>query len=384
MQIFLRYLIISVFIFAVISCGKDDTSLSTTEEGQPPSNFTISIDSGFTSATVSWAVETGLNNQNLRYAVFIDDKLVKSDISTASFVIFNLEMARSYQLKVVATNDFGEAIQEMSFSTLDPRGNLLLSKLDGGGNDTIIYDYDTRGNLISREYDREKRRTTLDYDSNRNLINETILGDFTRTETDFIYQNNVLTQVNVKYISDYPFSHDYYYLNQDSYSLEIRSQDHLTGELIVRNYDISLNRDAGQNIINFKMTNIDNQEVIEFQFAYANENLVQVVNVNNGDTWDTLYDEMESYKTFDSFRHNNFPLVVGLPFTVSGSGYPFDFIPEFASYRNKNNPIEIKLNDVTIETVNYEYNEFGYPIKIISSSAPNNPWDLTYTLPENP
>ena len=132
-------ILLPVFILLLfISCSKDKEPSNAVQEEQeevqeetlePPSVFEILMDEvTFTSATLSWTVPEGTNNENLEYSIFLNDELIVDSQIEQTYVFEDLQNATSYTIKVVAKNEDGETPITLSFETLDTNDFTVLIK----------------------------------------------------------------------------------------------------------------------------------------------------------------------------------------------------------------------------------------------------------------
>ncbi|MEN8139261.1 MAG: fibronectin type III domain-containing protein [Bacteroidota bacterium] len=109
-------------IIANSSNGKSKEELFEfiTKEDLAPSVFEVTVGSiSTTNATISWTEATLPNNEEVVYDLYLDDILIKNDITTTEFLLENLSPFKKYTIKIVAKSKTNKGTyQEITFKTL--------------------------------------------------------------------------------------------------------------------------------------------------------------------------------------------------------------------------------------------------------------------------
>lgn len=366
--------IFSVFVtFILISCSKDKDSSEDTEEQIPPSSFEISVNSSFTEATIMWTQESGSNNQNLKFAIFLNNELIIDDFSGVSYNLESLQIATEYSLRVVAMNDFGETQSETSFMTLDADDfTFVLKTFQSEENAPLVnYEYNELNQLISALDNNENGgEFTFEYDNNGNLLKESVDYYFyDNVFATFTYENNFMVDFVYENEAGDFLHFDFY--GPNNYAVELYIAD------IKKSYysDVILERNGNDEISNYLRTEGGTGVVEEnLIYTYENGNITQIDDILNGISWNILFDDKKSFGTSKTYFNKPAPgIQLSGPFVYYNNFY----IPEFVNFTNKNNPLFVYYGGQLVDEFTYEYNEFGYPSKIYTNGS-EDPAILTY------
>ncbi len=341
------------------------------EEENPPSEFIVVVDiTTFDEATISWAKPDGMNNENLTYAISLDNVTVAEEFSELSYTFEGLNAATSYDVEIVASNSFGATAIETSFGTLDPDDyNILLQEYKQEDGYLFNYSYNsdnlvieqTVGNLDYIEYHHQ-----ITYDENNRILQANITEPIPEGDINYEYEGGELKKILASYFDGSFTIFTYTFTSQDSYEFKYLYDD-LSGEPpVTKAFNITLQRNSENRIVEFRITNTSTQEEELTTFQYTNGNLTQINEVTSGIVWDVEYDSMNSFYVPGIYQHS-FPYnYVGLMgFTFSN----IRNIPDFRLYKNSNNPIRIKRNNVVEFEFEYEYYSHGYPSKIVENGS---------------
>ena len=334
----------------------------------------------FTTAEVSWTNEGGINNENLRYSLYLDDELVVQDIVEQTYTLEDLNYANSYNLRAVAKNESGETLVEIDFQTLNPDDfSILLSGHSyPSGDRPYLFEYDSDNRITSiKRYEEPGGYVVLAYESTYDAEGK-LKGQtgfealYARWRENFYYENDQVVSFT-RWIWNGDGAVNYYYEYVASNTINLtHSDDWGTYET----YDITLQRDSENRVTHYRNVRNSDQAVNEIEFVYEDENLIRVIEVTNNSTWDIEYDTNSSWLTF--YKYNG-PFNYGPLPDLSHYMYDhFNNIFDFISFKNKNNPVKISLNGEVQYTNLYEYHDFGFPSKITRE----NGWvfDLEYTI----
>lgn len=367
--------LIFYILITLISCSKDN---SQDNEGQNiPDNFEISVNPSFTEATIMWTQESGSNNENLKFAIFLNNNLIIENFSGINYILEDLEIATEYSLRVVAMNDFGETQSETSFGTLNPEDfTFALKTFQSNENNNLVnYDYNEQGQLISATDNNENGgEYTYEYDNSGNLLIESVDYYFyNNLSATFTYENNFI--VDFVYESDSGDFVQFNFLSPNYYSVELYISSINTSYY----YDVILERN-GSNITSYLRKDSNTNEVLEnLNYTYENGNITRIDDILNGISVNIIYDNKKYYGASKTYFNKPAP---GIDFSGQALYYNNYYIPEFVNYTNKNNPLFIYYNGELVEQFTYEYNEFDYPSKIYYNKS-NEPSLLTYTYFSN-
>tara|TARA_R110002072_G_scaffold16233_3_gene63993 strand:- start:195830 stop:196978 length:1149 start_codon:yes stop_codon:yes gene_type:complete len=372
-----RYVVPLILILLFVSCSKDDSESS--QQEQSPGNFFVTTDLGFKSVSVTWSTAQGEANENLSYAIFIDDELIAENLTERSYTVDSLELSTTYNLKVIAKNENGETPVEISFKTLNPDNfSFRLKSCQNAENETEIrYIYNEAGLLAEAEATRGAFTdfVSYDYDEEGNLLVERYTVEevyfLFGSRVEFTYENNQI--IDFGYADSGDTYKSFNFISPDNY---IVSDYFMTNLLSTRN--VQLERADGK-ITSCLVTDMDSKEVIyHANFTYSNGNLVQTSNLLNGDVWVFEYDNKSNFDAHKSYLKKTILAMSHIPFSIASKLYFYNgYIPEFVDYFNKNNPTAVHRNGELLHTITYEYTEFDYPSKIYLDNA-EEPVLLTY------
>lgn len=117
-----HYLLITCIAFG--ACSKDKSSLSDTDEVQkpanlPPGDFNIVVDSVFFArAVISWSPSIDPEGDLVKYDIWLNDKLIISDMPDLTYNLTGLTELTTYSGKVIAKdNRNNKYIKSFSFTT---------------------------------------------------------------------------------------------------------------------------------------------------------------------------------------------------------------------------------------------------------------------------
>lgn len=362
-----NYLYLLLFVITLqLSCNKDDKPAA-------PSEFEITTEASFKSVELSWTLPEGENNQNLKYAVFLNNELIIENNEERAYTIEELELATNYNLRVVAKNDIGETQVETSFETLNPDNYLfqLESYQNGQSNPVIRYSYFTNG-LISAARDPSEygERVTYQYDQDGNLLSERVWGYDYGGFADFTYNNNQLVDFGSSFGQGDSYS-VYNFVSPDNYFVYGYFFNN-----IISSREVILERSNGK-ITSCQITDLDTQEItFHKNYFYKNENLIETINLLNGDVWNYEYDDKHNFAPNKGYHRKP-----GLGMSHISPIYEAYFIsgvPQFVDHFPKNNPTFAYKNGELMHTFTYEYTEFDYPSRIYVNDS-EDPAILTYT-----
>jgi hypothetical protein len=84
------------------------------------------------------------------YSLYLNDLLIAENLDDFEYELENLNYEETYNVKVIAINEFGENESLLNFTTLEAQ-DLLLSKFQYQSNSAINFEYDELYNLISKK-----------------------------------------------------------------------------------------------------------------------------------------------------------------------------------------------------------------------------------------
>ncbi|MDX1461841.1 MAG: fibronectin type III domain-containing protein [Marinirhabdus sp.] len=374
-NLFLLLSTVLVFVF-IAACSSDD---ETSQQEQPPGDFIITTAPDFRSVSLTWSVAEGEENDPIRYAILVDNELTIEDITERTYVLEDLEIATTYNLKVIAKNENGETAIETIVETLNPENvTFLVESLHYSQDLIATYMYNDEGQIKeANESFKLGERATYKYDNNGNIVREDVSGSNHGGWVQFTYENNQLRHMNIRYNQQDGVYSDYDFTSPDNYI--VSTYDDVTqnsGE-----YEVTLERSNGK-ITSYQAINLNTQGIAgHFMYTYEDGNLVGITNVISGVNRTYEYDD--KYNFFNQKFYFRRP-GIGMPFmrTTFPHLYHTGFAPELMNHLNKNNPIAVYENGQLLHTVSYEYTEFDYPSKIYIDGS-TNPWELTYTYYTN-
>ena len=262
------YFIIPLFILSFLnSCDKDDSPVQENpnsqeepaEEVELPSNFTMSIEPGFDTATIVWNQPVGENNMNLSYDIYLDGTLLKSSLYETSYTLQDLSHTTEYQLEVTAVNSAGETRMAEQFQTLDPNNfTFLLESYQLNSNPLVSFEYDTENRLITITGDIDGGYYSKDYNflyGINGLMEEKASTIESLEKVNYVYENDMLFFIRHTYsILDKYFRSDYTLLDENTYSLYTYYSS-LVGGVFEDYYHITLERNTSGNITKYLRTN---------------------------------------------------------------------------------------------------------------------------------
>jgi len=370
MRNFSKTILFSIFVIFLISCNKDDNQeiieaqeTEETSNTEIPSEFTITVEPAFSSVQISWTNVGGENNQNLKYAIYLDNLLVEENIIESNYEIQNLTYATSYSLRIIAKNEIGVTEQEILFQTLNPIDYFLLKKF---GN--LLFEYSSdRKIILANEGDPNypEQEHAYDYDEQGNLIYQlSFVSAPYQTQSYFEYSNDQLQSfrheiwdgfVTVRNRYNYIDPNTIEYIKTDDYGY-------------YASYLITLQKDSENRVTNYKITNDSNQSVNEIEFVYSEDNLTKINELTDNNIWEIEYDTNFSYITYNSYQG---PILnsLGIPGLSSNLNKHISNIFDFISYKNNNNPVKVLLNGEIHMEISYEYNEFDFPSRLTRSNG---------------
>lgn len=220
------------------------------------------------------------------------------------------------------------------------------------------------------------------YNAEGSISKEEFYNIIVYGKADYFYNNNNLTKI-IHRIGAEDVSYTTYEFNEDATFYSQESEYHCGGcdPPIVKTYNqlesfVTYNSDGF--ITRIERKNLDNELVDDFTFNYNNGNIIEIVDVLNSDKLEVNYDDSPNFNTYitgiQSILNES---ILGLPYLETFRTI-LSNMPLFFKFNNVNNPLEYKFNGEVIKTFRYEYNEYGYPVKINIGPSSSNEINLEY------
>ncbi|MBW2938482.1 fibronectin type III domain-containing protein [Aureisphaera sp. CAU 1614] len=381
----IKSIVVIIITIAFFSCSNDDKT--STQTNLPPGDFTLSVEDIATfSARVTWTESQNNSDSPLTYKVYLNDELLGEEITDNEFLITELESVTNYSVKVEAVNDYGTKNETTTFETLEIP-ELYFFKFYNPNNPCF---YDEVNYLPNKKTDSIKRfslctppyydniKYKFSYDNDGKIIK--VHG--TSNTWGTAIENYSYSGINVSKIDSY------YGWGADGSVVDTITYTPNFTEYEYRRYHYGLSSyylfETTQNYIlngpddkliqhrkNITYSYLGEVGEIIYDFEYENGNLIRISD-SNGDFWDIEYDNAPSFITFSmSFASSWLPdhaitKVAGL-YQHNDENLINDLnkIPEMFNHFNTNNPRIYRKNGTIIREIQYEYNIFGYPSKVM-------------------
>lgn len=354
------YLLILLLLF--FSCSSDEK-----ENIQLDPEVLISFeDITPVSAVVKWEVE---NITNPIYSLYLDDVLLIENFQQNEYELNELNANTTYEVTLKVTYENNTIENNSQFVTTEPVDQYLtsLSKVNGFDYRFVyndMMDIKEWGYLYSGS--TPYAYGTYTYDNSQRLTNQyNSNADSNSIWTEYLYDENFdFSNINIVlmgYNSYYEFRYNF---NEDSsYLYEIYSHNYNGPLNLISSYECEYSLDSNNRIITFKITDTNTNIEKLYNFEYLNDNITKIETPNQ--TLEISYDNYNNYLTYKNGFHpaimsaNN--IIAGLLFLPNDIKNQIGSIPFLFFHRNKNNPVEYKLNGSIYKEFTYEYDYNNYP-----------------------
>lgn len=366
----IKKIVFLILITITLSCESDDESTIQ----KKPSSFKISVEIiTEESAHIKWEESTSQSDSQIRYSIYLDGELLISGQEATEYDLLDLTASTSYEVKVLAINDFGEASSSFKFTTLEMQ-KLYLKKLtkENGNGINLYYENEKIANIQSIPFNGIDQAEFI-YDVNGNIIEENFYREWNCCNRfiDYSYSDNNLSQITVKDVYD-ASSISIYEIEYDSETSYTRSyfEQTIGDPFLLKTFKVEIIKDSKDRIIEYESVNVETNTVNEtYSFEYdVNNNLVRIIDMDEN-VYDIIYDNKNNFHTYTSTYvldwHNtasDFASLIYFPIALS-------YVYELYYHINKNNPFEYRKNGETLREFEYDYNEKDYPTKITTGDV---------------
>lgn len=365
------------------SSTEAEAEFTTIDDDLIISNLIISEISA-TSSRVDWDI-INTSETEVLYSIYLNNVLIVENLSETNFSFVNLVPNTIYTVKIKADNEFSSTEAETEFTTINDE--LLLSKYTYRSN-FVEFIYDNNFNLERKNTNFGQLYSTYSYNNDgtiREVVNFRFDCGSLSSYANYFYSNGSLNSLNLKEFDADCFQGGWAYERFNDFSFNAgldsytRVQTHKfynnSGTLMlteINNYTVTVGYNSDGKVIS--ISEVDNDSSIQqvYNFEYLDGNLTKI-NLN-GQILDIIYDDKKSFHTYDSgyghyiYGHLKEKDAVGLLLLEENITSTLRRLPLLFNNRNKNNPLEYRLNGNQILTFTYEYNSLNYPIKITTSN----------------
>lgn len=388
------YLVILISSLIFTSCNKDESS--NPQDSNQVGDFELTVSSiTLRTAWVNWTQSENAEN----YDIYLDGSLLSSNVEELEYKIEGLTKGVSYSVKVIAKNNENTLEKSSSFTTLEEANLLLInaepSHVDGFG---TYFTYDDDYRIIKKEvlgcsqaYSEFYTLNEYAYNTEGKLIHETAYAPYGNQtySIDYFYNNDLLSRIEKHETFSIGTSafYEYIFSSELAYTMEIQYFDSNGDPTYNKFYNCLITKDSNNRITVITKNQSNGSDYQNYNFTYENGNLVRIqYSTTYYATYVVIeYDNKPSFHTY--FSGTEFPGYSGnscLRWDIMGIIYLEDFIHfndfydvlPFYRNTNANNPINYNNGNWIIE---YEYNEYDYPLHARSNNSPNT-LDFTYEV----
>lgn len=369
-------ILLVALIFILASCNSNDNEIIATDDTVTATiDLAVSVKASFYNATITWDLPSSQVTPDLTYDLRFNGEILVSGISPAdeSYFIDGLQMNTSYSVDVIARNTFGESTASIAFFTLDladfPAKTSKIRSFDFGTQfDVRNFNYNDDYSLINSVNSSTGGVYSFNYDSAAILTDVNFGLDFTGQSISMMYEGDSLRSVLLRETDDFLFTIKTTFVDivdPESYTATVRELDWETEEVLSEvTHSINLSLDSDDRVVYYKFTPSDGTPSTVVEFEYEGDNLSKmVINGNESEALIFKYDSNPNYfKDFpgfpSQFRLDTYDLSAFLSNQLI-------YIPQLMFFNNQNNLIAKTVGGVVVNEIAYEYDELGFPSKIL-------------------
>lgn len=364
-----------ISILLVLSCNEEEQLNESVN--YEPSELEIFVENiTVDSAELGWNESISNHESEITYSIYLNDQILNSNIIETKYELLNLDSSTNYEIKIIAKNAVGESSDLIQFTTLDNLKLLLKKHLESDGSEANFTYTDEKINEISFNASNYRSNTYYAYDFNENILSQRSGDDWLYGNyVTYVYDDSNFSEIRITDgYADAQKIHELIYTNNSLYTRTEYFSDFET--TYVGTFEVNLSKDSNGKIIQVISENTDNNIQSRLVFEYdKSQNLTKITDQNQNQ-YEIVYDNKRNFHTYPSGYSNGWGNsisdVMSLLFLDNSLAEKLRLIPDLHNHINSNNPLKYLRNGETIRSFEYEYNEYGYPTKLITDGMEIN------------
>ena len=364
-----------IIILLILSCNEEEQSNELVN--YEPSELEIFVENiTVDSAELGWNEPISNHESEITYSIYLNDQILNSGMSETKYELLNLDSSTDYQIKIIAENAVGESSDSIQFTTLENLTLLLKKHLGNDGSEANFTYTDEKITQISFSVSNYGSNTYYNYDLDGNVLSQSSNdGSIYGNSATYVYDDRSFSEIRITDgYADAEQIHEIVYTNNSLYTRTEYFSDFETTH--VGTFEVNLSKDSNGKIIQVNSKNTDNNKQSRLVFEYDKSLNLTKITDQDQNQYEIVYDNKRNFHTYASGYSNGWSTrisdVMSLLFLDNSLAGKLRLIPDLHNHINPNNPLRYSRNGDIIRSFEYEYNEYGYPVKLITDGMEIN------------